>query len=33
MEKIADEKLRKILREVKELLKSAYGNRLREVIL
>ena len=33
MEKITDEKLRKILQEVGELLKSVYGNRLKAVIL
>ena len=33
MEKIADEKLREILQEMGELLKSVYGNRLKAVIL
>ena len=33
MEKIADEKLREILQEMGELLKSVYGNRLKVVIL
>lgn len=33
MEKIADEKLREILQEMGELLKSVYGNRLKTVIL
>lgn len=33
MEKTTDEKLRKILQEVEELLKSVYGNRLKAVIL
>ena len=33
MEKITDEKLREILQEMGELLKSVYGNRLKAVIL
>lgn len=33
MEKIKDEKLRKILQEMAELLKQVYGNRLKAVIL
>lgn len=33
MEKIKDEKLRKILQEIAELLKQVYGDRLKAVIL
>ena len=33
MEKIADGKLREILQEMRELLKSVYWNRLKAVIL
>ena len=33
MEKIKDEKLRKILQEMAELLHDVYGNRLKAVIL